>query len=53
MVHAHDHGHRHAAPAAGPDHPGWSLLRLSAGSRVGLAAILVVLLWAATLAVIV
>ena len=39
--------HRAASEA-----PGWSLLRLSAGTRVGLAAAIVALLWLATLAVI-
>ena len=48
MAHAHAH-HTHRAA---PDEPGWSLLRLSAGARVGLAAIVVALLWLVTLAVI-
>jgi len=52
MAHAHDHGHSHAASQAVSHDPGWSLLRLSAWNRVGLAAVVVVLLWAATLAVI-
>lgn len=52
MAHAHDHGHSHAASQAVSDDPGWSLLRLSAWSRVGLAAVVVALLWVATLAVI-
>jgi hypothetical protein len=48
MAHAHaPHTHRSASEA-----PGWSLLRLSAGARVGLAAAIVALLWLATLAVI-
>ncbi|KQK28184.1 hypothetical protein ARD30_22875 [Bosea thiooxidans] len=48
MAHAHaPHTHRAASEA-----PGWSLLRLSAGMRMGLAAIVVALLWLATLAVI-
>ncbi|WP_353185722.1 hypothetical protein [Bosea sp. (in: a-proteobacteria)] len=49
MAHAHDHGH---ASHAVSENPGWSLLRLSAWSRVGLAAVVVALLWVATLAVI-
>lgn len=48
MAHAHPHAHLHAVPEA----PGWSLLRLSAAARVGLAAIVVALVWAATLLVI-
>jgi hypothetical protein len=48
MAHAHAH-HSHRASS---EAPGWSLLRLSAGARVGLAAAVVVLLWLATLAVI-
>ena len=47
---AHDHAH-HRQPVA--EVPGWSLLRLSAGQRLGLAAGVILLLWAATLAVIV
>jgi len=48
MAHAHaPHTNRAASEA-----PGWSLLRLSAGTRVGLAAAIVALLWLATLAVI-
>lgn len=50
MAHAHDHGH--AASHAVSENPGWSLLRLSAWSRIGLASGIVVLLWVATLAVI-
>ncbi|MDX3805782.1 hypothetical protein ACXIUS_12195 [Bosea thiooxidans] len=52
MAHAHDHGHSHAASHAVSEVPGWSLLRLSAWSRMGLAGVVVVLLWMATLAVI-
>lgn len=52
MVHAHDHGHSHAASQAVSDDPGWSLLRLSALSRLGLAGVVVALLWVVTLAVI-
>ncbi|WP_158673246.1 hypothetical protein [Bosea sp. FBZP-16] len=47
---AHDHPH-HRQPVA--EVPGWSLLRLSAGQRLGLAIGVILLLWAATLAVIV
>jgi hypothetical protein len=48
MAHAHNpHTHRAASEA-----PGWSLLRLSAGARMGLAAAVVTLIWLATLAVI-
>ncbi|WP_420102636.1 hypothetical protein [Bosea sp. (in: a-proteobacteria)] len=50
MAHADDHVHAH--DHARPDLPGWSLLRLSAAARMGLAAIVVALVWAATLAVI-
>ncbi|WP_332688845.1 hypothetical protein [Bosea sp. (in: a-proteobacteria)] len=45
---AHAHVHRHPVSES----PGWSLLRLSAASRLGLALGAIVLLWAATLAVI-
>lgn len=46
---AHDHAHhRHAVSEA----PGWSLLRLSAGQRLGLALGMIAILWTATLAVI-
>jgi hypothetical protein len=38
------HKHDHAAPAARHD-PGFSLLRLSAGHRLGIALIVVALLW--------
>ncbi|SIR02167.1 MULTISPECIES: hypothetical protein [unclassified Bosea (in: a-proteobacteria)] len=48
MAHAHQHDHVHAVPEA----PGWSLLRLSAAARVGLAAVVVALVWVATLLVI-
>lgn len=48
MAHAHVHHTHHAAAAE----PGWSLLRLSAGARIGLAAFVVATLWLATLAVI-
>jgi hypothetical protein len=48
MAHAHAH---HVSPAS-PEDPGWSLLRLSALGRVGLAGVVVMLVWAATLAVI-
>jgi hypothetical protein len=48
MSHAHAHSARHAVP----NEPGWSLLRLSAGARIGLAALVVAALWLATLAVI-
>ncbi|HEY5795478.1 MAG TPA: hypothetical protein VIU82_10720 [Bosea sp. (in: a-proteobacteria)] len=48
MVHAHAH---HASHAVSED-PGWSLLRLSAAARIGLAGVVVALVWAATLAVI-
>lgn len=44
----HAHGHSHAASES----PGWSLLRLSAASRLGLACAVIAALWAATLAVI-
>jgi hypothetical protein len=47
---AHDHAH-HRQPAA--EVPGWSLLRLSAGQRLGLAFGVILVLWAATFAVIV
>ena len=48
MARAHAHPTHHAVPAV----PGWSLLRLSAGARIGLAALVVAALWLATLAVI-
>jgi hypothetical protein len=46
---AHDHAH-HRQPVA--EVPGWSLLRLSAGQRLGLAFGVILVLWAATFAVI-
>ncbi len=49
-VHHHGHAHSHAAPrhaVAGP--VTWSLLRLSAGTRLGLALGLVIPVWAAIL----
>lgn len=49
---AHTHTHAHHAPHAAASEPGWSLLRLSAGARIGLAALVVAALWLATLAVI-
>lgn len=42
----------HAQRAVSED-PGWSLLRLSAGQRLGIAFVVIVFVWAATLAVIV
>ncbi len=48
MAHAHAHHVSHAIP----ENPGWSLLRLSALSRVGLACGIAALLWVATLVVI-
>lgn len=48
MAHAHAHPPSHAVPVD----PGWSLLRLSALARIGLACGIVALLWLATLAVI-
>jgi len=48
MTHAHSHGsHRPVS-----ENPGWSLLRLSAASRLGLALAIIVGLWIATWAVI-
>ena len=46
---AHDHVH-HRQPVT--EVPGWSLLRLSAGQLLGLALGVILMLWAATLAVI-
>ncbi|WID94225.1 hypothetical protein QO058_15215 [Bosea vestrisii] len=46
---AHDHAHHRQSAA---EAPGWSLLRLSAGQRLGLALGVILVLWAATLAVI-
>jgi len=48
MADRHAHPVTHAVPQA----PGWSLLRLSAPGRMGLAAGVVALLWIATFAVI-
>lgn len=48
MAHAHAHRPAHAVS----EDPGWSLLRLSALGRIGLAAGIVALLWLATFAVI-
>ncbi|CAN5121725.1 hypothetical protein BH10PSE8_BH10PSE8_22880 [soil metagenome] len=48
MAHAHAHHVSHAVS----EHPGWSLLRLSAWVRIGLAAGIAALLWVATFAVI-
>lgn len=46
------HAHSHHAPHAVSDNPGWSLLRVSAASRIGLALAVIAALWLATLAVI-
>ena len=46
---AHDHAHHRQSAA---EMPGWPLLRLSAGQRPGLAFGVILVLWAATLAVI-
>jgi hypothetical protein len=47
MAHAHIHGsHRPVS-----ENPGWSLLRLSAASRLGLALAIIACLWIATYAV--
>jgi len=46
---AHDHVH-HRQPVV--EAPGWSLLRLSAGQRLGLALCVILVLWVATFAVI-
>lgn len=43
------HAHAHHAL---PDEPGWSLLRLSAAARLGMASVIAGLIWAATLLVI-
>lgn len=48
MSKSHDHGHAHTTVVE----PGFSLLRISAPARLGLAAFVVALLWLATLAVI-
>jgi hypothetical protein len=47
MSYPHSH-----APHAVSDDPGWSLLRLSAAARLGLALAVIAVVWAATLAVI-
>ncbi|MFN3671871.1 MAG: hypothetical protein ACK4VM_08195 [Bosea sp. (in: a-proteobacteria)] len=47
MSAAHSHAHH-----ARPEEPGWSLLRLSAASRLGLASVIAALIWVATLLVI-
>jgi hypothetical protein len=45
MTHHHHHpGHSHPSPKLSP-----SLLRLSAASRLGVAAVLIALMWAAAL----
>ncbi|WP_332685399.1 hypothetical protein [Bosea sp. (in: a-proteobacteria)] len=44
--------HRHAPHHPLSESPGWSLLRLSAAGRLGLALVAIAALWAATLAVI-
>lgn len=49
--HGHGHAHAHAHPARALD-PSWSLLRLSAGARLGGAVALCALLWLATILVI-
>ncbi|GAU82831.1 MULTISPECIES: hypothetical protein [unclassified Bosea (in: a-proteobacteria)] len=46
------HSHRRPAAAALSEDPGWSLLRLSAAGRLGLALGIIALLWLATFAVI-
>lgn len=46
---SHDHAH-HRGPVA--EAPGWSLLRLSAAQRLGLAFGVILVLWTATFAVI-
>jgi hypothetical protein len=45
------HSHSHVSRAVSDD-PGWSLLRLSAAGRFGLALAVIAAVWAATLAVI-
>lgn len=45
------HQHNHASRAVSED-PGWSLLRLSAAMRFGLALAVIAAVWMATLAVI-
>ncbi len=49
--HAHAQSSAHAQHAV-PDEPGWSLLRLSAGARLGLACVIAGVIWVATLLVI-
>jgi len=44
--HEHAHSHAHAAP---PREAGFSLLRLSALQRIGLALVIVTLLWGGVL----
>ena len=44
----HHHAHSHATGLT----PGWSLLRLSAATRLGIAGVLAAVLWGATLLVI-
>jgi len=46
---AHDHAHPRQPVA---ERPGWSLLRLSAGQRLGMALGVILVLWTATVAVI-
>jgi hypothetical protein len=46
---SHPHAHAHHATS---EDPGWSLLRLSAGQRLGLACVVIAAVWVATLAVI-
>ena len=45
--HAHAHHHHHAGEAHPPALVRPSLLRLSIGERLGLAAVLIALIWAA------
>lgn len=44
--------HHHAVSRAVSENPGWSLLRLSAAGRLGLAALVIAALWLVTLTVI-
>lgn len=46
------HAHSHHAHRPATENPGWSLLRLSAASRLGIALVITAALWLATLAVI-
>jgi hypothetical protein len=46
------HAHSHHAHRTATESPGWSLLRLSAASRLGIALAIIAALWLATLAVI-